>query len=166
MKFVIEQVALCPTNPAAAIELLTDMGLGEWARDHVVADGVVYGAPGRNEADLAFNYEATSNKPLELEVLHYTDGNNWMQHRDRVNSVSHLGMHVTAQELDEWFEFFAARGIALAQGVDTQSHTNPTIAGQRWYRYCIFDTKRILGVDVKFIVRKASPTELVELMGS
>jgi hypothetical protein len=162
MKFVIEQVALCPANPAAAIALLTDMGLGEWARDHVIAEGLVYGTPGGNAADLAFNYEATSAKPLELEVLHYTSGPNWMQHRDRVNSVSHLGMHCTAAELAEWFEFFTARGIPLAQGVDTITHSNPVIAGQRWYRYCIFDTKAILGVDVKFIVRKASPVELMD----
>ena len=159
MKFIIEQVALCPTNPAAAIELLTAMGLGEWARDHVVADGVVFNELGRNEADLAFNYQATSAKPLELEVLHYTSGNNWMRHPYRVNSVSHLGMHVTAEELAAWQEFFTARGIGCAQSVDTYSHTNPVISGQRWYRYVIFDTKHILGVDVKFIVRKSSPDQ-------
>lgn len=166
MKFRIEQIAICPSNPHAAISLLTDMGLGEWARDHVVADGAVFQDAGRNEADLAFNYDATSTKPLELEVLHYTTGRNWMQHRDRVNSVSHLGMHCTAEELVQWTQFFADRQIPIAQSVDTVSHTNPVIAGQRWYRYCIFNTKHILGVDVKFIVRKASPTELLEQMGS
>jgi hypothetical protein len=162
MNFKIEQIALCPVDPQAAIELLTEMGLGQWARDHVVAEGVVYGKPDVNEADLAFNYEGSSDKPLELEVLHYTQGANWMQHRDRVNSVSHLGMHCDHEELDHWFDFFAARGIALAQGVDTLSHTNPAIAGQRWYRYAIFDTKAILGVDIKFIVRKSSARILVE----
>lgn len=161
LKFSVEQIALCPTNPAAAIELLTAMGLGEWARDHVVASGKVYGHPGNNEALLNFNYEATSHKDLELEILHYTTGPNWMSHRDRANSVSHLGMHCTAEELVQWTQFFADRKIPIAQSVDTQSHTNPVIAGQRWYRYCIFDTKHILGVDVKFICRKSSVDELI-----
>jgi hypothetical protein len=42
----------------------------------------------------------------------------------------------------------------VAQEVLTQSHTNPVISGKRWYNYVIFDTKDILGVDLKFIVRK------------
>ena len=45
------------------------------------------------------------------------------------------------------------RGIKVAQEVFTKSHTNPVIAGKRKYNYVIFDTKEILGVDLKFIVR-------------
>lgn len=151
MKFVIEQVAICPRDPSAAIKLLTEMGAGEWARDHVVADGKVFGVEGRNEADLAFNYDAI--KGYEFEVLHYTTGDNWMNDLYRRNSVSHLGMHCTADELTQWRAFFAERNIAVAQEVVTQSHTNPAIAGKRDYNYVIFDTKEILGVDIKFIVR-------------
>jgi hypothetical protein len=36
----------------------------------------------------------------------------------------------------------------------TISHTNPVIAGKRWYTYVIFDTRSILGIDLKFIVRR------------
>lgn len=155
MKFTVEQIALCPRDPEAAIELLTAMGLAEWARDHVCAKGFVFGVSASSAADLTFNYEGTSPKPLELEVLHYTAGRNWMTSRPA--SVSHFGMHVTANELDEWFDFFANRHIAVAQEVDTYSHTNPVIAGKRRYTYVIFDTRSILGVDVKFIVRKDVP---------
>lgn len=152
LKFSIEQIALFPTNPAAAIELLTAIGLGEWARDHVVANGHVHGYPGRNEADLAFCYEATSDKSLELEVLHYTTGPNWMS--DHPNTASHLAMHVTAEELMEWNAFFESREIPVAQSVFTESHTNPVIAGKRTYNYVIYDTRPILGIDLKFICRK------------
>ena len=41
----------------------------------------------------------------------------------------------------------------MAQEVFTESHTNPVIAGKRSYNYVIFDTREILGVDLKFIVR-------------
>lgn len=149
--FKIEQIAICPRDPEAAIELLTAMGAGEWAKDHVVASGYVHGKEGTNEADLAFNYEL--NGAYEFEVLHYTSGPNWMSDLFRHNSVSHLGMHCKAWELAEWREFFAARGINVAQEVFTDSHTNPVIAGKRNYNYVIFDTKEILGVDIKFIVR-------------
>ncbi len=151
-KFNIEQVALCPPDPAAAIAFLTEIGMEEWAKDHVVASGSVYGFPGKNKADLAFNYTGLNNA-RELEVLHYTDGPNWMSDPSRGPSVSHLGMHCTADELKEWRAFFEAKGIRTAQEVFTESHTNPVIAGKRWYNYVIFDTKAILGVDLKFIVR-------------
>lgn len=152
IRFRVEQIAIAPKNPAAAIELLTALGAEDWARDHVVANGEVYGVGGKNEADLAFNYDLVSGGK-EFEVLHYTHGLNWMDEPSRVNSVSHLGMHCTLGELVEFKLFFLKRGITVAQEVFTDSHTNPVIAGKRKYNYCIFNTKEILGVDLKFIVR-------------
>lgn len=155
MKFFIEQIALCPPNPAAAINLLKQLGLDEWVKDHVVAGGKVYGEPGKNEADLAFNYQNTrpEGKPLELEVLHYTTGPNWMAGRPPM--VSHLGMHCTDEELEKFRRRFADMGIRVAQEVFTESHTNPFLLEQkRKYQYVIFDTRDILGTDLKFIVRR------------
>jgi hypothetical protein len=165
-KFFIEQIAICPPQPEAAIKLLSALGMTEWARDIVVARGVVYPKDGvrnhepqTNVARLAFNYQATRDaaKPLEFEVLSYEAGENWMErHRP---SVSHLGMHCTAVELSEFKRVFASMNIGIAQEVNTVSHVNPTIAGQRWYTYCIFNTRGILGVDLKFIVRRDAPVE-------
>lgn len=151
MKFFIEQIAICPKDPVKAKELLAAIGAMDWSEDHVVAKGNVYDEPGTNEADLSFNYTIFSGK--EFEVLNYTVGDNWMNRPDRMNSVSHFGMHCSASELLLWRKFFSGRGIAVAQEVLTESHTNPAIAGKRWYNYVIFDTKEILGVDLKFIVR-------------
>lgn len=152
IRFKIEQVAIAPHDPAAAIELLTALGAEDWARDHVVANGDVFEKNGRNSADLAFNYSLIDGR--EFEVLHYTEGDNWMADPQRINSVSHLGQHCTEEELQEFFAFFRARGIKVAQEVFTESHTNPVIAGKRLYHYVIFDTKAILGTDLKFIVRR------------
>ena len=167
LKFAIEQLALHPHDPAKAIVLLTEMGLADWARDHVKADGVVRGVNGSNAADLAFNYQATRGiepgngvnadvaKPLELEVLHYTSGPHWMEVHEP--SASHIGMHCSEEELQEWTKFFTSRGIGIAQQVNTKSHTNPVIAGKRQYTYTIFNTRHILGIDTKFIVRRDIP---------
>jgi hypothetical protein len=157
-KFVVQQFAICPTNPAAAIELLTALGAEDWARDHVVAQGEVFGKTEcRNEADLAFSYTLAPDK--EFEVLHYTTGHNWMGELLRWNSASHLGMHCSEEELAEFRAFFKERGIPVAQEVFTESHTNPVISGKRWYHYVIFDTRHLLGIDLKFIVRMAAPHE-------
>ena len=72
----------------------------------------------------------------------------------RPHSVSHLGMHVTEAELDAFSDYFRMKGIHIAQMVETRRHTNPVIVGKRTYKYVIFDTRRILGVDLKFIVRR------------
>ncbi len=152
MKLRIEQIAICPPNPKAAMELLEALGLTEWAKDHVVANGTVFSTATTNEANLAFNYEVLE-RAREFEVLAYTKGENWMTKRERAPSVSHLGCHCTAEELEAWRAFFTSRGIGVAQEVQTQSHTNPIIAGKRRYTYVIFDTRPILGVDLKFIVR-------------
>ena len=155
MKFIIEQVAIAPKDPVAARKLLSEIGAVDWSDDHVVAKGNVFGNPGTNEADLAFNYEIFAGK--EFEILNYTTGDNWVDNPARGrNIVSHLGMHCSADELVKWRAFFADRGIKIAQEVMTQSHSNPVIAGKRWYNYVIFSTKDVLGVDLKFIVRRES----------
>lgn len=159
MKFFIEQIAICPPDPELAMQLLAEIGAVDWTKDHVTAAGIVRGLDNCiNEADLNFNYEigeveASSGRfGIEFEVLHYTKGRNWME--SRWPSVSHLGMHVpSAIEMDQWKAFFAERKIEIAQEVVTQSHSNPAIAGKRRYNYVIFDTRSILGVDLKFILR-------------
>lgn len=152
MKFKIEQIAICPPNPTAAKQLLSEMGAGDWADDVVVASGEVFGeADCTNVAALSFAYGLGA-PALEFEVLHYQVGENWMA--NQAYRVSHVGMHCTAAELEEWRRFFLHRDIHVAQEVRTQIHTNPTIAGSRWYHYVVFDTFAILGVDIKFIVRR------------
>lgn len=153
MQFKIEQLALCPRDPVAAKELLTAMGAGEWAEDHVMATGHVFGDRSDNEANLSFSYQMLG-AGKELEVLEYTSGNNWMEERPR--RVSHIGMHCSAEELGDWRRFFTDRGIEVAQEVKTTSHTNPHIAGKRWYHYVIFDTFDMLSTDIKLIVRRDS----------
>lgn len=173
-KFKIEQIALSIPDAKRAQEFLSKIGLSEWFHDHVVATGEVfpnsvgdargYDVELTNEADLRYNYQAgngsdqAANKPLELEILDYTKGRNWIEENvdyghSHEDQVSHLGMHVTEEELVEWRKFFEEEDVLLAQSVITDSHTNPHIAGKRRYKYEIYDTRGIIGVDLKFIVR-------------
>ena len=151
MKFTIEQVAINPPNPEIAQAFLAELGAAEWCKDQVRASGNVYGAPTQSVANLAFNYSIMPGG--EFEVLSYLAGENWLEGGCRSGGVSHLGMHCSAEELIKWREFFAAKGVPVAQEVVTTSHTNPAIKDDRRYNYVIFDTKAIIGVDLKFIVR-------------
>jgi hypothetical protein len=161
-QFKIEQVALYPVNPLAARLLLSNLGLSHWIHDTVVAAGEVFGEAGENTAHLSFNYQSgngsdkEAGKPLELEVLHYADGPNWVDHQlegATESTVSHLGMHVTEDQLQEFDAVFRKHNISIAQRVHTQSHTNEAIKDSRRYKYVIYNTRSIIGVDLKFIVR-------------
>jgi len=162
--FRIDQIALYPILTEPAIDLLRELGLTDWVQDTVQASGWVGDRPATNVAQLQFNYQAGNGseggKPLELEVLEYVEGNNWMDEAieagqcSEVGAVSHLGMHVTESELVEFEEILGRYGIDKAQQVMTHSHTNPAIKDTRRYRYVIFGTREIIGVDLKFIVRR------------
>lgn len=153
MKFLIEQIAIAPHNPVAAKKLLSEMGAVEWVEDEVVAKGNVYeSCDQENKANLSFNYDLAA--AYEFEILDYTDGDNWVSESAIGNTVCHLGMHCSSEDLLKWRFFFLNRGIGVAQEVLTQSHSNEAIKDSRRYNYVIFNTREILGVDVKFIVRK------------
>lgn len=154
LTFKIEQIAIIlprdpsttKTNPLGE-KLLRAIGCSVFSHDTVIADGTVGSSNVINKANLRFNYEIG---PVEFEVLHYEVGNNW---RNNEPGVSHLGMHVSASELEQWRKMFESNGVKVIQEVKTVSHTNPVIKDSRRYHYVIFNTRPLIGVDLKFIVR-------------
>lgn len=168
--FRIEQIAFAPPVGAHALAqaFLRSLGWdGEWVHDTVIASGTMQGADGEeievlNKASLSFNYDSSAwravandrlnamdAEPLECELISYRAGNNWLQ-GGKIPCISHLGMHCTEEELTQWKAFFAVKRIPIAQEVETIHHTS----APRKYHYCIFNTRPVLGTDLKFIVRK------------
>ncbi len=162
MKFKIQQIALAinPERRADAMELLRVLGIDEWVHDTVEAEGKVHQMKAANTANLSFNYTALE-EAKELELLTYVKGRNWLTTDTTImrTQASHIGMHCTEEELLLWRNVLCPR-LAIAQEVYTQSHSNPEIAGKRWYHYLIFAARAIIGVDIKFIVRHFEPGEL------
>lgn len=158
MKFIIEQLALNPINGFKAKQLMDVLGWTDWVTDHATAVGQVYGEHGReNVAALSFNYQARPHdgKPLELELINYLKGENWLAaHNSMTGVASHIGMHVSGEELEAWRAEFFKIDVFEAQEVVTTNHTNPNVPKDRSYRYVIFDTRDIIGIDIKFIVRE------------
>jgi hypothetical protein len=164
----VDQVALHIADNVRphALALLADLGLTEWVTDIARAEGTVGEESATNAAELSFNYDFFRNdgKPVEFELLRPVEGPCWLSHTDvtgqaldspfrPASSVSHFGFHVdNDEELAKVDETMRRYGILCAQDVTTTSHTNPGTVGRR-YRYKIYRTRRILGVDLKFIRR-------------
>ena len=127
--------------------------LGAWTADTVVTKGVDNaGHLIENRARLMFNYDQW---PMEYEVLLYEEGWNWHMLNPFQDSpyLSHYGQHVPAGAAGyEAIESAKEQWPVLQESV-TQSHTNPTIAESRRYRYVIFDTREHLGAELKLIQR-------------
>ena len=66
MKFIIEQIAICPKDSKKAKELLKEIGAVDWSDDEVTAEGKVFGNESKNTADLSFNYELIQVKSLRF----------------------------------------------------------------------------------------------------
>lgn len=165
-QFKLEQVAIsvAPKFRETAFKLLAELGMTDWAHDLVVAQGSVGADAGQtNVGALAFNYQAGDiGKPVEFEVLQYQAGENFV---DRAKSITdsaaittHFGMHVDEVQLSIVRRIMSRYSIRTSQEVETVSHTNPVIRDSRRYKYVIFATRDLLGIDLKFIVRKELPT--------
>lgn len=160
MKFYIDQLSLAPNNPAAAKALLSEMDAQttQWHHDLVRAHGHVHGFDATQLAEHSFHYGFSHDKrdpghwPLEVEVVQRVEGSDWLG--ANTPTVASIGMRCSDEELTAWRLFFERRRIPVAQEFVTATHTNPALAKKgRRYRHVVFNTRAILGVDVKFTVR-------------
>ena len=151
----IEQIAIATDDYMEVLNNFIALGLYSWKQDEVVATGKVFGEEGTNRAVLNFNYDLG----VELEVLEYKEGANWHQKRIKEGAkfpfLSHIGYHVTAEELEVIRKKLANIGIEVAQEVFTDSHTNAyLLKKKRKFQYVVFDSKDRFGFDLKLIVRR------------
>ncbi len=148
----IEQVAIRSNDPDKLIKNLKQLGIDEWVQDLVTAKGTVFADKNViNVATLNFNYQLG----FELEVLKYESGNNWHKYDGRDvcdHSLSHMGLHVSKEEMNHWKTKMRLMNIEIAQEVYTQSHTNPGVKGRK-YHYVVFDSTKFIGFDLKLIER-------------
>lgn len=150
----IDQIAFYARNDEDEAAVKASLGLenAEWIEDRVVAQGLVGGRKGENEAKLLFNYD----NGIEVEILRYLDGPNYC---DLLNvdggNMCHIGMHVkkgtplmSLPVLEKMFPF------PIVQQVNTLTHTNPfLLSNGRKYRYTIYDSTAALGTCLKVIER-------------
>lgn len=150
----IEQIALINDSGNSLYHGLSLLGAKEWSHDVVTTLARVGNdAPAEQQAILHFNYEVIPGK--ELELIHYTSGTNWLERAKARSGLSHMGMHVNSIDGASIMLYNAVgKELEIAQEAVTMSHTNPIIKDTRRYRYRIFNTRKLLGFDLKFIERR------------
>jgi catechol 2,3-dioxygenase-like lactoylglutathione lyase family enzyme len=152
-----EQVAFYVPDMEGAKARYRALGCREWVNDTVTAIGKV-GVKEQREADttinvanLAFNYDLGT----ELELIQYVAGDNWHEHRGTDLTrpfLSHMSYHVEDMAGEQ--NRLERAGFKTIQNVRTISHTNEHLLNiRRKYQYVIFDTRDLLGFDVKLIRR-------------
>lgn len=155
-----EQIGFYTSDIAGTKKQYEGLGCKTWVDDTVVArgfvaDGNLAGGDANdvyNVAHLAFNYDLGT----ELELITYKSGTNWHLAGGRVAPyrtdpfLSHMSYHT--QDMDT--EIDRLKSFKIAQRVDTLLHTNPFLVEcGRLFKYCVFDTRKLLGFDVKIIQR-------------
>lgn len=165
---LIQQVAFYVPDMDRAKQAYRALGCKTWTDDIVTAQGKVHDGTfddnGQikwpktiiNVAHLAFNYELGT----EIELIHYSAGANWHFAKGRIDAdgqcsvpfASHMSYHV--DDMPGEVLKFTRAGLRVIQDVRTVSHTNPyLVKNGRRYNYVVFDSRGILGFDVKLIKR-------------
>ena len=165
LPYQFHQVAIfCPrgTPLSAATAPYEDLGYDNWIEDRAVLVGA-FRMPNSSEAPenwvnskveahMLFNYDSM---PMELEFLKYYSGVH--RHRDRVNELSPFISHMSTYVDDVVEEIGRMRplfGLPYHRFVTTE-HTNPNVVGKKRFIEAIFNTREVLGYDLKLIQKVA-----------
>lgn len=156
-----------------------DSDPGAWSHDTSTSDAIVMGYPVKREItfDLHYNYRQ-SLAFKELELIRFSDLHNFhsisnksidplglyaphlyalraeMDLDNRGFFLSHLGIHCSEEEAEEWRALFSRCSIGVAFEDWSKKHTNPVIAGKRFYHNVIFASREALGFNFKACVRR------------
>ncbi len=159
-----EQIAMHDNADFDLMKIFIGMGHPAWTKDVVVAEGVVASHHGgfvvcQNTAILQFNYTAFPGK--ELEMIHYTDGPNFLNHKLN-GSLSHLGWHV--ESIESKREYMEKRGFRLKQEVITKSHESPLITRRYHYAIYVHPVTNYAWKLIERIERSDAELELIRLL--
>jgi hypothetical protein len=102
------------------------------------------------QAKMLFNYTIM---PMEFEVLHYSAG----PHRyvgEQSPLLSHFSVYTENLEREAGL-LADALGFGPYYRFTTEGHTNPRVKGKKRFTETIFDTRSLIGADLKFIQKVA-----------
>lgn len=157
--FKFHQVAMyCPDGVGEAVKSYRSIGYDEWSHDMASLRGLLKVDGSWNEiettAQMAFNYQAL---PMELEFLKYHGGQHRHRERERLSAIpfiSHMSVHVASVK-DQMELMKSVYGMEPYHVFVTDEHTNQAVRNHKRFIECIFDTRDVLGYDVKCIERIA-----------
>lgn len=146
------QLAIYHPEPNAAIRFLSGIGFNDWHRDSAKLKGLLVtgGSMRQTEisAEMVFNYQILNGR--ELEFVSYLNHPHPRYGREVAPFISHLSAYVedvqkSAEDIESEF------GMIPFHRFDTGNHTNPRVAGKKFFREAIYQTRQKLGFDLKLI---------------
>jgi hypothetical protein len=146
------QVAIYHNDPETAVMEWSDMGYDQWTSDVATLVGMEWGDPSQKEGQMWFNYDIL---PMEFEYVKYsTEFRHTLDQRDgHPPFISHMSTYV--EDLDAQVQKVEdALGITPYHRFVTRNHQNPYVVEKEVrFKEAIYDTRLLLGFDVKMIQR-------------
>lgn len=145
------QVAIYSANVFESVNMWKDMGYEDWTYDEAILSGTEWGKPGSKKAFMAFNYDIL---PNELEFVHYSAPTRHLQDERDGNPpfISHMSVMVDDVQW-ETLRIFNRFGMKPYHEFLTGHHTNERVKGRKRFKEAIYDTRGLLGFDLKLIQR-------------
>jgi hypothetical protein len=137
-----------------AVNLWKEMGVDQWHHDEPLYKGTIDGDYAECRGYLSFNYQIL--KGFELEFLTHEGASPWLElfENGQVYEggfVSHMSSYVndveeTANQLKDTIgpPYYIR---------ETHDHQNPHVVGVKRFKEYIYDTRALLGFDIKTIQR-------------
>ena len=143
--YQFHQIAIYAAHQDDAVEFYRNLGHNDWIEDYASLVGWLDGELVETQAHMQFNYDIM---PMELEFLTYSGPNRHAaQGRDgEVPFISHMSVYT-----DDVFEIIKQFRMKPYHRFVTRNHANPGVAGKKRFIECIYDTRNVLGYDIKFI---------------
>lgn len=151
--YEFHQTAIFAADQDAAVQLYRDLGYENWIEDNAELKGILDGKPVVTKARMQFNYDVFGG---ELEFLTY-EGPNRHAEQGRTGLppfISHMSTYVDDVR---WHtvQMYREFGMLPYHRFITQNHTNPAVVGKKRFIEAIYDTRALLGFDLKMIQKVA-----------
>jgi hypothetical protein len=165
--YQFHQVAIyVPDGIDEAVAAWKNLGYNDWIEDHADLVGTLSDSfvstgdpfitttrrPPRDvvtHAHMAFNYDIM---PMELEFLHYKGESRWQGTEGRGMSpfISHMSTYVDDVVMESRVLAAFLKRQPFHRFI-TKNHSNPGVKGKKRFIESIFDTRSLLGYDLKMI---------------
>ena len=151
LQYQFHQVAIfCPDHGAKdAMDLYKTFGFKRWIEDSAELKGFLHGDPVVTKARMYFGYSVIGG---ELEFLEYEGPSRHQgsEGRGRSPYISHMSAYVDDVRTTV-SDVYIVTGRVPYHRFITQNHTNPAVAGKKRFIEAIYDTRELIGYDLKFI---------------
>lgn len=146
--YEFHQVAIYTRDLDGAVSEMADLGFLEFYQDRAILDGYYREKHCRINAQMLFNYQMLPGK--ELEFVRY-DGHPSREYSQApAPFLSHMSAYV--DNIDAAVERIADyQGFLPFHRFTTSEHSNPRVAGKKYFKEAIYETNLTLGFNVKLI---------------